>query len=268
MKANRGYVFFFLCALPVLALSLEPAKFFPKMIHINGGSFYRGSNEGAFRVNERVHEATVKPFLLSETEVTQDLYAAVMNHNPSYFKGAELPVESVSWFDAVLFCNSLSELNGLKPAYTVEGETVTWDRDSKGFRLPTEAEWEYAARGGQNAGGEILEKAGYSGGSAAADLGWYSANANRRPQPVKTKLPNQLGLYDMSGNVWEWCWDWYDDYPAEPIYDPVGSPQGRNRVFRGGAWVTPVNQLRVTFRVGNPPSSKAYSVGFRIAQNW
>jgi formylglycine-generating enzyme required for sulfatase activity len=251
----------------VLAFSLEPAAAPFNMIRISGGSFFMGSNEGAFRSNERVHEVTVNSFLIGETEVTQELYSAVMNQTPSSFKGSNLPVESVTWFDAVRFCNALSELNGLSPAYTIEGEKVTWDRDSKGFRLPTEAEWEYAARGGQD-GGEILEKAGYAGGSAAGDISWYSGNSSRRAQPVKGKNPNQLGIYDMSGNVWEWCWDWYDNYPADPVFDPLGPEKGRNRVFRGGAWVTPVNQLRVSFRVGNPPDSKANSVGFRIAQNW
>jgi formylglycine-generating enzyme required for sulfatase activity len=269
MTRSKVPLILLFCVLPILAVSLEPAKVFPKMIRINGGTFFMGSNEGAFRANERAHQVTVKPFLISESEVTQELYTAVMNQNPSYFKGTDLPVENISWFEAVLFCNTLSELNGLAPAYTIEGELVTWNRDSKGFRLPTEAEWEYAARGGQGgAGTEILEKAGYSGGTVVGDIGWFSGNASRRSQPVKNKLPNELDIYDMSGNVWEWCWDWYDDYPSDPVYDPIGSPSGKNRVFRGGAWVTPVNQLRVTFRVGNPPATKAYSVGFRIAQNW
>jgi formylglycine-generating enzyme required for sulfatase activity len=258
--------FMLLCILTaVLAASLEPALS-PRMIRINGGSFFMGSNEGAFRSNERVHEVTVSSFLIGETEVTQELYSAVMNQNPSYFKGQNLPVDSVTWFDAVNFCNALSEMSGLAPAYSVEGSNVIWNRDSRGFRLPTETEWEYAARGGKS-GGEILDKAGYAGGDAAGEVGWYSVNSNRRPQPVKSKSPNLLGLYDMSGNVWEWCWDWYGDYPSDLVHDPVGISSGRNRVFRGGAWVTPANQLRVTFRVGNPPDSKAYSVGFRVARS-
>jgi formylglycine-generating enzyme required for sulfatase activity len=255
-----------LCILSaVLAASLEPALS-PKMIRINGGSFFMGSNEGAFGANERVHEVTVTSFFMSETEVTQELYSAVMNQNPSYFKGQDIPVDSVTWFDAVNFCNALSEASGLVPAYKVEGENVVWNRESRGFRLPTESEWEYAARGGKS-GGEILEKAGYAGGDVVGDIGWYSGNSSRRSQPVKSKRPNQLGLYDMSGNVWEWCWDWLGDYPTDSVYDPVGMSSGRNRVFRGGAWINPVNLLRVTFRIGNPPNSKASSVGFRLARS-
>jgi formylglycine-generating enzyme required for sulfatase activity len=259
--------FFFLCVLTAaLAASLEngPA---PKMIAVAGGTFFMGSNEGAFSRNERVHEVTLKPFLISEAEVTQDLYQAVMKENPSRFKNGENPVESISWFDAVRFCNALSEQCGFAPAYVIEGETVVWNRESRGFRLPTEAEWEYAARGGQYGTTEPLTRALYSGGETAPELAWYSANSARRPQPVKRKLPNELGLYDMSGNVWEWCWDWFNDYPSGPAVDPCGAAAGRNRVYRGGSFFNQLQQIRITFRMSEPPVLKAYSVGFRIAQN-
>jgi formylglycine-generating enzyme required for sulfatase activity len=238
------------------------------MIAVAGGTFVMGSSEGAFKQTERVHEVSLRSFFISETEVTQELYQAVMNQNPSQFKGNEYPVENVSWFDAVKFCNALSEQYGLAPVYTIDGDTVTWNRESRGFRLPTEAEWEYAARGGPGGSLGELSKAGYAGSLTAGDVAWYGTNSNRRTQPVRKKLPNELGIYDMSGNVWEWCWDWYGDYPSDPAYNPEGPSTGRNRVFRGGAFMNPVNQLRVSFRVGNPPSSKANSVGFRIAQNW
>ncbi|MDR2143430.1 MAG: formylglycine-generating enzyme family protein [Treponema sp.] len=265
--AFLSFVFPLFILAAVCAGSLETSQY-PRMVAVAGGTFVMGSSEGAFRQNERVHEVSLRSFFISETEVTQELYQAVMNQNPSTFKGNEYPVESVSWFDAVKFCNALSEQYGLAPVYAINGDTVIWDRESRGFRLPTEAEWEYAARGGQSGILGELDKAGYAGGFTAGDVAGYSANSGRRTQPVRKKLPNELGIYDMSGNVWEWCWDWYGDYPSDPVYNPEGPSAGRNRVFRGGAFVNPVNQLRVSFRVGNPPSTKGNSVGFRIAQNW
>ncbi|MDR0402694.1 MAG: formylglycine-generating enzyme family protein [Treponema sp.] len=264
------------CALTTVFAAALDSSLYPRMIAAAGGTFLMGSSEGAFRQTERIHEVSLKSFFISETEITQELYQAVMNQNPALFKGAEYPVENVSWFDAVKFCNALSEQLGFAPAYTIDGDTVSWDRGSRGFRLPTEAEWEYAARGGQNGFLGELTRAGYAGSLTVnytgnltiGDAAWYAANSGRRTQPVRKKFPNELGLYDMSGNVWEWCWDWFGDYPSDSVYDPEGPPSGRNRVFRGGAFVNPVNQLRVSFRVGNPPSSKANSVGFRIAQNW
>jgi formylglycine-generating enzyme required for sulfatase activity len=265
---NQKKIALLICALTTVFAAALDNSLYPRMIAVAGGTFLMGSSEGAFRQTERVHEVSLRSFFISETEITQELYQAVMNQNPSQFKGNENPVESVSWFDAVKFCNALSEQYGLAPAYTIDGDTVTWNTESRGFRLPTEAEWEYAARGGQSGSLGELGKAGYAGGLTAGDVGWYGANSGRRTQPVRKKLPNELGIYDMSGNVWEWCWDWYGDYPADSVYNPEGLSSGRNRVFRGGAFFNPVNQLRVSFRVGNPPSSKANSVGFRIAQNW
>jgi formylglycine-generating enzyme required for sulfatase activity len=255
-------------AAAILTAADPPVK--PVMISVKGGTFFMGSNEGAFRVTERVHETTVRPFLLSETEVTQELYAEVMNQNPSGFKGSQLPVETVSWLDAVLFCNALSLRSGLSPAYTVEGESVTWNRESKGYRLPTEAEWEYAARGGIYGDAGPLEKAYFAGGDASAgpqDYCWFSLNGAKTTHPVKSKLPNQLGFYDMSGNVWEWCWDWYADYPEGPVSDYLGAAAGRQRVYRGGAYLNNLNQLRTTFRIWDSPALKFRSLGFRIAQN-
>jgi formylglycine-generating enzyme required for sulfatase activity len=231
------------------------------MISVRGGNFYRG--------NEQTREVSLSSFLISETEVTQALWKSVMNENPSGFVGDDRPVDSVSWLDAVRFCNALSEKAGLPPAYVISGSTVTWNRQSRGFRLPTEAEWEFAARGGALGAqeNESLTNAGYAGGSVVGDVGWYEKNSGRSSKDVKGKLPNELGLYDMSGNVWEWCWDWYGDYPRDPLQDPQGPDSGRDRVLRGGAWFTSVNLLRVNYRYWNAPAFKANTVGFRIAQN-
>ncbi|MDR1507028.1 MAG: formylglycine-generating enzyme family protein [Treponema sp.] len=261
-------ILFFLLILIAAGVFSQENGPHPKMIAVPGGTFMMGSNEGAYRQNERVHEVSLRSFFVSETEVTQELYQAVMKENPSQFKGNDYPVENISWFDAVKFCNALSEESGLPPAYVINGDSVTWNRESAGYRLPTEAEWEYAARGGQNGFLGELGKAGYAGSLVPGDVAWYSANSGRRTQPVKKKLPNELGIYDMSGNVLEWCWDWFDDYPSGPVYDPDGAAAGRHKVFRGGAFVNMVNQIRISFRVGNPPSTKANSVGFRLARNW
>jgi formylglycine-generating enzyme required for sulfatase activity len=250
------------------------------MIAVAAGTFLMGSNAAVDRQNERVHEVTVRPFFISEAEVTQELYEAVMKENPSYAtaKGADFPINMVTWFDAVRFCNALSEQTGLSPAYTINGDTVVWNRESEGYRLPTEAEWEYAARGGPyGAQNEAVSGAVYSGlayqSERAADLkpgdvAWYNANSGKRAQPVRKKLPNELGLYDMSGNVMEWCWDWLDDYPRDPVHDPSGAPAGRNRILRGGSFTTQDTLIKVTKRHSETPATKAYSIGFRVAQNW
>jgi formylglycine-generating enzyme required for sulfatase activity len=238
------------------------------MISVLGGTFFMGSNEN--RVTERVHEVTLRSFLLSETEVTQELYAAVMNENPSFFKGSSLPVDSVSWFDAIQFCNALSIRFGLTPAYTIEGGNVIWNREAKGYRLPTEAEWEFAARGGIYGPWGPQDRVFFAGGDAEAnpqDYSWFSSNARSGTRPVKEKLPNQLGLYDMSGNVWEWCWDWAADYPVDPVRDYTGPDAGRHRIYRGGSYLNHLNLLRASFRIWDPPAHTAASRGFRIAQN-
>jgi formylglycine-generating enzyme required for sulfatase activity len=253
----------------VIALPLE-SGLHPRMIAVAGGSFTMGSTESIYRQDEKIHQVNVRSFFLSETEVTQDLYQAVMGTNPSYFKGGDNPVEMVTWYDAVKFCNALSEMNGLTPAYFIDGDNVVWNRDAKGYRLPTEAEWEYAARGGQNGYLGELSQSFYAGGENAADLAWYVANSGRRSQPVRGKLPNQLGFYDMSGNVWEWCWDWFDVYPDGFTANPQGPDSGRlkYKVFRGGSWINRLGEIRITYRRGDPPANKAHSVGIRLAQNW
>jgi formylglycine-generating enzyme required for sulfatase activity len=205
---------------------------------------------------------TLSAFFLAETEVTQALWKEVAGTNPSRFTGDDRPVDSVSWFDAVKFCNALSEKAGLPPAYEIDGETVTWRRDAGGYRLPTEAEWEYAARGGAGA-----VSPPYAGGETADEAGWYDANSGKASHPVKGKAPNGLGLYDMSGNLWEWCWDGYGQYPQEAAADPAGPAESARRVLRGGAWFTPANLLRVTNRYWNVPGFKANSVGFRLARS-
>jgi len=193
-----------------------------------------------------------RPFWMGVTEVTQAQYEAVMGGNPSFFKGAGSPVEQVSWDDAVEFCRKLTDKcanaqvgAGLKPAPT--------------FRLPTEAEWEYACRAGN--------RGKWCFGDDEAELGdyaWYSANSGSTTHPVAQKKPNAWGLYDMHGNVWEWCADWYGDYPTDDANDPQGPSSGSYRVLRGGSWNSNPGNCRSANRNDLVPSFRYYNLGFRV----
>jgi formylglycine-generating enzyme required for sulfatase activity len=228
---------------------------------VEAGSFLMGSNED--EDDERpVHMVTIsRSFYISKYEVTQREWREVMGTNPSYFKGESLPVESVSWYDVVEYCNRLSIREGLTPAYTISGNNVTWDRSANGYRLPTEAEWEYAARGGNQSRGYT-----YAGSNSADDVGWYDANSGGKTHPVGHKKPNELGLYDMSGNVWEWCWDWYGGYSSSSQTDPEGPSRGDYRVGRGGGWDNSTRGLPVASRGYSGPTDGNFYLGFRLVR--
>ncbi|MBR6060357.1 MAG: SUMF1/EgtB/PvdO family nonheme iron enzyme [Victivallales bacterium] len=220
-----------------------------KLIKIASGTFNMGSENG--ESDERpVHKVTLtKDFWLGETEVTQAQYEAVMGKNPSYFKkGGDHPVESVSWHDAMRFCDALNRVckDQLPSGYE--------------FSLPTEAQWEYAARGGGKFRGYE-----YSGSDNLDEVGWYYDNSNGATHPVRQKKPNKLGLYDMSGNVEEWCRDWYGKYPTGAVVDPAGSSSGSDRVLRGGSWGNSARYCRSAYRNFNDPSYSNCYVGFRLA---
>ncbi len=222
-----------------------------RMKRIEGGIFQMGDWES----NQR--EISLDGFLLDIYPVTQSLYQQIMGKNPSRFSGVDQPIESVSWFDAVHFCNRLSEKTGLKPAYIIEGDQVTWNRNARGFRLPTEAEWEYACRGGSQD-----DRYG-----ALDDIGWYEANSKGTPHGVGQKNPNGFGLFDMIGNVWEWVWDWFDDYATDPAINPTGPKSGSFRVVRGGSWFNVAHVCRSAVRDGSGPAYIDSYLGFRIARS-
>ena len=198
----------------------------------------------------------INPMLVGKYPVTQELYERVMGINPSGFKGATRPVESVSWYNAVEFCNKLSELEGKEKAYTINGGDVSCNFTTKGYRLLTEAEWEYCARGGQ--------RFKYSGSDDVDEVAWYNENSGGETHPVSLKKYNGFGLYDMSGNVWEWCWDWKDDYSSANQEDPCGPTNGFNRVRRGGSWNYFVRHMRVSYRRDDAPTVTRRNLGFRL----
>mgnify|MGYP002400465626 CR=1 FL=1 len=199
-------------------------------------------------------------------EVTQAEWTATGLANPSRFVDPARPVERVTWFDAVEYCNRRSLADALTPAYTITAAGADWDRNADGWRLPTEAEWEWACRGGSASsvpGGDLTDT--QCGLDPLLDVvGWYCGNAGAGTHPVGGKAPGPRGLYDMHGNVWEWCSDWYGPYEAEEQRDPVGPATGLNRVWRGGGWFLPAWSCRSAYRTWLEPGNRWHSLGFRL----
>lgn len=218
-----------------------------KMIKVEGGTFSMGATSeqeyDALSCEKPVHSVTLSDYYIGETEVTQELWEAVMGSNPSYFEGDnQRPVENVSWNDCQKFIKKLNRLTG------------------KEFRLPTEAEWEYAARGGKYSRGYR-----YSGSNNADEVAWYDSNSGSKTHPVKTKKDNELGLYDMSGNVWEWCNDWWGCYQSNSQTNPTGPSEGESRVLRGGGWCYFDMGVRVSRRDYLTPGYRHIIIGLRLA---
>jgi formylglycine-generating enzyme required for sulfatase activity len=246
---------------PVIRPSPMPDNF----VRIPGGTFTMGSpaNEAGREDREGPqHQVTVSGFYMGKYEVTQAEYEAVMGTNPSNFKGPKLPVEKVSWFDAVEYCNKRSQREGLSPAYTISGSgasrSASWNRSANGYRLPTEAEWEYACRAGTTGP--------YSSGNSVDNAGWYYSISGKQTQTVGSKQANSFGLYDMHGNVVEWCWDWYGSYSNGSQTDPVGASSGAHRVYRGASWFYEAQSLRSARRFFNAPVYRFYDIGFRLVR--
>ena len=218
-----------------------------KMVKVEGGTFQMGatSEQGsdAYYNEYPVHSVTLSDYYIGQTEVTQELWEAVMGSNPSYFKGDnQRPVENVSWNDCQEFIEKLNRLTG------------------KNFRLPTEAEWEYAARGGNKSKG-----CKYSGSNDADAVAWYGGNSGSKTHPVAQKQVNESGLYDMSGNVWEWCQDWYGKDSSHSQSNPKGANTSSHRVLRGGSWNYFARNVRVSYRGGSAPDLRFNIGGLRLA---
>ena len=216
------------------------------MVYVEGGTFTMGatSEQGsdAYNWEKPAHSVALSSFYIGKTEVTQELWQAVMGSNPSEFKGAKRPVENVSWDDCQEFISKLNQKTG------------------KQFRLPTEAEWEYAARGGNSSQGYK-----YSGSNSVDDVAWYEDNSGSTTHEVATKRANELGLYDMSGNVLEWCSDWYGSYSSSAQTNPTGPSSGSNRVLRGGSWRNLAGSCRVSDRKDFSPGFRFHHLGLRLA---
>jgi formylglycine-generating enzyme required for sulfatase activity len=230
-----------------------------EMIAVKGGTFLMGSNDEESD-EKPVHTVTVSDFYIGKFEVTQKLWTEIMGSNPSNFKGDNLPVEQVSWNDIQTF---LQKLNANASTGSATG--------GKTYRLPTEAEWEYAAGGGQNSPlskgvGGIINLTKFAGTNDESSLGnyaWYDSNSGSTTHAVGTKSPNALGIYDMSGNVWEWCNDWFKGYPGS---SGVSDYTGSNRVIRCGSWLNCANYCRATYRGNNTPTNRNKGLGFRLCR--
>ncbi|NIO67916.1 MAG: SUMF1/EgtB/PvdO family nonheme iron enzyme [Anaerolineae bacterium] len=231
----------------------------PEMVLVEAGSFQMGSTNGGSD-EQPVHTVRItRPFYMAKYAVTFEEYDRFCDDTIGMNKPDDngwgrgnRPVISVTWYDAVAYCNWLSEKEGLIPCYGGEGRLTQCDFSADGYRLPTEAEWEYAARGGQKSQGYT-----YAGSDNPDDVAWYRSNSGGQTHPVGQKQPNELGLYDMSGNLWEWCWDWYakDYYSSSPASDPQGPPAPPttvswqlNRVRRSGSWRENSDSIRTTYR--------------------
>ncbi len=242
-----------LLALPLLTLGQEQQTLPPilqelvdNMVVVEGGTFTMGA--AANQINDAesdekaVHQVTLSTFSICKYEVTQDLWTFVMGSNPSHFKGGRKPVEEITWNDSQLFIQKLNTLTGMN------------------FRLPTEAEWEYAARGGNKSKGFK-----YAGSNKINEVAWYSGNSANATHDVGQKVANEIGLYDMSGNVYEWCQDWKGRYTRTPQTNPTGPDEGTYRVNRGGRWCGSARACRTSDRSMSDPDYHFYHIGLRLA---
>ena len=246
------------------------------MVLIPAGTFLMG-NTGSYSGSDAyyekpIHSVTIsRDYLLGKYEVTQKQFVDVIGTNPSYFKGDSLPVETLWWYEAVDFCNKLSEKEGLQSCYSGTSDAIVCDWNANGYRLPTEAEWEYACKAGTTTDfyNGSLTNANCSPLDTNLDkIGWYCGNEHSKTRNVGQKEPNYFGLYDMSGNVWEWCWDWYGDYTNIAVTDPRGASSGTSRVLRGGSIGNNARECRSSTRGIAFPDDRLPYYGFRICRNY
>ena len=248
-------------------------------ILIKGGTFQMGSSESEpERSSDEIqHSVTVGNFYMSKTEISQKEYQEIMGVNPSATKGDDLPVTNITWYDAVQYCNKLSQKEGLAPCYTISGNTVTWDKSANGYRLPTEAEWEYAARANtttpfnfgdyvHNSDANCYNAYGYNNDASGNWVNGSDAYL-RKTVAVNQYAANNYGLYNMHGNAAEWVWDWYSEYDSKTLTNPVGFESGNAKVVRGGGWNDHPKHIRSAYRGAQPADVGLYSIGIRPVRN-
>lgn len=249
-----------------------------EMIAIPAGTFRMG-NTGSWIASIAegpAHDVTItKSFLIGKFEVTQKQYFEIMGENPSYYKGDDLPVETISWIKATEFCNLLSAKEGLQPCYSGKAPKIMCDWNANGYRLPTEAEWEIACKAGTTTdlynGKEVTVDQCVPLDENVDEIAWFCANGEDITHIVGLKKPNAFGLYDMNGNVWEWCWDWFvinnSAYKGEAETDPIGANAGDGRIFRGGSFRAFASYQRSSYRTfGNPSLPGRKDIGFRVVR--
>ena len=244
-----------------------------RMVRVEGGTYKMGSKDSdktADNDEQREHEVTIKTFEISKFEITVWEWKQYTKTNklnmpakPDWGWQDNYPINGITWEEAIAYCNWLSKKEKLQPVYSKQGPNYVCNFKANGYRLPTEAEWEFAAKGGVKSKGYK-----FSGGNDANEVAWHKAISKNSPHTVGTKLPNELGLYDMSGNVWEWCWDWYnkDYYKIEKGDNPKGPEMGERKCVRGGSWDSQVNYLRPANRISTPPNKTHEFYGFRVAR--
>ncbi|MDP8211199.1 MAG: SUMF1/EgtB/PvdO family nonheme iron enzyme [Candidatus Stygibacter australis] len=246
-------------------VTLEEGSDVPEgMVFVEGGTFQMGSASGDDD-EKPVHSVTLRDFYIGKYEVTQGEYESVMGKNPSEFKqsGKDAPVELVSWNDAVEYCNKLSDNEGLQMCYSSKLFGFNkCDFNANGYRLPSEAEWEYAAEGGNKSKGYK-----YAGSNDIGSVACYDYNSGSKTHPIGGKQANELGIHDMSGNVWEWCWDQYGDYSSGSQNNPRGSSAGSYRVGRGGSWNYNASSCRTANRRSYFPGFSYFNLGFRLVRS-
>ena len=245
-----------------------------RMVRVEGGTYKMGSKDSdktADNDEQKQHDVTIKTFEISKFEVTVWEWKQYTKANklkmplkPEWGWQDNYPINGITWEEAIAYCNWLSKKEKLQPVYSKQGPNYVCNFKANGYRLPTEAEWEFAAKGG-------IKSKGYkfSGGNDANEVAWHKAISKNSPHTVGTKLPNELGLYDMSGNVWEWCWDWYnkDYYKIEKGDNPKGPEMGERKCVRGGSWDSQVNYLRPANRISTPQNKTHEFYGFRVARS-